>query len=417
MITQPLVIMRSNDYSYLGIIRSCYRENIPVYGVVYTWESAPHWLSDYTRCETERFTIENPYTKEEQALEALCEIGEALLKKHKKKLMLIPSSDTNLMFIQNNFSLLCKYFLTIGSKNFNQSRLDIIDKGSCSELLTLNNIETPKTFPCKKNSDIEYISHKVKYPCIYKPAIKDYAQSFYKQHSAKKAIECENSALLIKRLKQEQEVNHNDNLIVQEKVIFDSALDEIPIYLYVDKQHEITLFSAGIKRNIEPFPFGTAIDLELHSHPTLYETSQRIAKALKWRGMLMIEFIYDQEKCSWTVIEINTRPWLMSDFYSRCGLNYMKHLAYDLAGVPIEKTINDTKNKRHIDLQSLFKQNKFKIDKVRKYLDDIEGEISFTYIDKIDPTPGIKQLEEIAKETQKSYTEIESLVKLYAADY
>lgn len=414
----PVVVLRSNDYSYLGIIRSCFRVNVPVYSIVFTWDGAGPWFSAYSNCETERYNISNPYTDENEAVKQLCFLGEELLIRHnQKKLMLIPSSDTNLMFIQNNYTQLCKYFLIMGGVDFNSSRMDVIDKGLCAQLLSKKGVDIPVTYPCRSKLDIEPVTKKMTFPCIYKPAIKDYSQSFYKIHNSKKAIECSDAVSL--RLSLKAEIDRGFSLVVQEKIIFDSALEEIPVYLYVNAHHEITMFASGIKRNIEPFPFGTAIDLEYFVQDELFDKSQEVVEALKWRGILMIEFIFDEARQDWVVIEVNTRPWLMSDFYSRCGMNYIEHLLADLKSMPVEfKSLTHTcPPRRHIDLLLLFKQHRFNIDQVEGYLADVNADISFTYIDQYDPLPGMKQIEHIAKQGMLSYDQVFSLARKFSSDY
>ena len=118
-------------------------------------------------------------------------------------------------------------------------------------------------------------------------------------------------------------------LIVQEKIAFDRPEDEIPFYAYVDENSKIIMAATGIKELIQPYPYGTANILRLSWHPELLEIAQKIVEAISWRGLIMIEFIKEKNTNQWKMIEINTRPWLFCDFYSRSNFNFIKLLYLD----------------------------------------------------------------------------------------
>lgn len=123
-------------------------------------------------------------------------------------------------------------------------------------------------------------------------------------------------------------INCNFDLVVQEKVIFDKVEDEIPFYAYVDKNQNIRIAATGIKELIQPYPFGTTNILRLSWHKELLPIALEVVKKLRWRGIIMIEFIRDKRNKKWKVIEINLRPWLFIGFYELFGLKYLATL-YD----------------------------------------------------------------------------------------
>jgi hypothetical protein len=67
--------------------------------------------------------------------------------------------------------------------------------------------------------------------------------------------------LCFRELALKRELNDGFDIIVQEKVVFDTVYDEIPFYLYADANGKIRMAANGIKELIDPFPFGTAIVL------------------------------------------------------------------------------------------------------------------------------------------------------------
>ena len=444
----PIVVLRSNDYSFLGILRSCHRAQIETISIIFDWPGAPAWLSEHSNAFQRHYQISNPYTAENNAVKELISIGQSLRSEYKVRLLIVPSSDTNVMLINRHYSVLSPYFLIMGSSSFDHDRLDVIHKDTCFERLSSQHIPCPTTIKCFDIQNIEYCVSNTVYPCIYKPAFKDYGQSFYRSHQGLKAVECATAGALRDHLT--QEIHNGFKVVVQEKIEFDSVLDEIPAYLYVDELYRIRMFATGIKRTIHPAPFGTAIELELSHHPELFSLSSAVVKALKWRGILMIEFIRDLKDNQWKVIEVNTRPWLMSDFYSRCGLNYMSCCYHDLNRQDLnQQDLNQQppeavqpdpqlldKHPLHIDLFQLIARSGFTLQALLDYLNQIkrgnsigdhqtatyqDGDhqnnlISFTYFDKNDPTPGLLEATRIEQEFNIAYQEIVSIYEEFGSD-
>ena len=125
----PVIVMRSNDLSFLGIIRSLGREKIPFRSIVFTWKKANTWFSEKSKYFKKNYSIPNPQENNETALVEMVKIGQLLLKEFKQPLLIIPSSDTNLMFLINNEDTLNKFFVLNGCKKFkNYIELKVIAK-------------------------------------------------------------------------------------------------------------------------------------------------------------------------------------------------------------------------------------------------------------------------------------------------
>lgn len=414
----PVVILRSNDICFLGILRSCQNSGIDTIPVVFDWAGSKPWYSENSKYFKNQFVIPNPFEFEKDAIEKLVEVGKQLKEKYGEKLLIVPSSDTNLMFIQNHFEKLTPYFYQIGHTSFEQDRLDIINKHSCSKILDQGGVDVPQSFVCNKTEQIENICQKMSYPCVFKPTTKDYGQSFYRKYDGFKAIECNDSSELRSHL--EETVRCGFEVLVQEKIIFDSPYEEIPLYIYADKNSEIKMFSSAIKRHIYPFPYGTAVELEICDFQELLETAKKVVKTIEWRGILMLEFIQDKKDSVWKVIEINTRPWLFVDFYRRFGLNYLDYLNKDHNDneLGFNSLSKDFKAPYHIDLtgtlQSFTNDNKaVTIENIESWLTGIEGEISFTLYDPNDPKPGEVEVRDVAQYYKLDEEKLLSLVKKY----
>jgi len=403
----PLVVLRSNDCCFLGIARGCAAAGIPIVPVTFDWPGAGPWHSERSGVVRDPVRIPNPYQHAEAACIAMMALGERLLARYGERLMVVPSSDTNLMFLLDHYQRLSPWFRLAGSPDFDAPRRDVVRKDSAARLMAAGGVAIPRTLACLKEGDIEPVAAEISYPCVYKPVEKDYGQTFYAAHRGIKAIECRDADELRERL--DQEIADGFELVVQEKIRFRSVEDEIPFYLYADADHRIRMAATGIKEKIQPFPYGTATVLRLSWHEALLPLAEQVVRALRWRGILMIEFIRDLTDDVWKVIEVNARPWLCVDFYRRSGLNYVQALYEDwrgetaawpslctpdpalLACSPVQISL-PTACGPHLDGLGRAPV----VDDVIDWIRGVPGRRSLTLLDPADPEPGHAELRTFA---------------------
>ena len=404
----PLVVLRSNDCCFLGIARGCAAAGVPIVPVTFDWPGSGPWYSNVSRVIPEPERIPNPYQFAEEACLAMADLGKRLIDRHGERLMVVPSSDTNLMFLLDHYERLSPWFVLAGAADFDAARRDVVRKDTAARLMEAGDVAIPRTLACIKQGDIEPVAREIPYPCVYKPVEKDYGQSFYAAHDGIKAIECRDPAELRERL--DQELDDGFELVVQEKVSFRSVEEEIPFYLYADEHHRIRMAATGIKEKIQPFPYGTATVLRLSWHEELMPLAERVVEALRWRGILMIEFIRDLRDDVWKVIEVNARPWLCVDFYRRSGLNYVQHLYEDWQGrtaawpelvTPDPALLEESPVHVSLpaacgpDLEALGRPAR--VEDVRAWLEGVRGRRSLTFLDPMDPDPGHAEIAALAK--------------------
>ena len=404
----PLLVMRSNDICFLGIMRSCRAAGVPAVAVTFTWPGAPEWMSDQSACVAEERTIANPYTDPEKAAAQFEAIACELAEQWQGRIMVVPSSDTNLMFLLDHWDQFSPYIRVMGHDAFDDSCHHVTHKADCAQLLMDSVPElVPTTIRCQNEGDISTAINNVQYPVVYKPAVKDYGQTFYRTHDGNKAIECDSPDKLATLLG--EEIAAGFDLVVQEKIEFDSVYDEIPFYLYADEEHNIRMAANGIKELIEPFPFGTAIVLRFAWLPELLEHAQKVVKALRYRGILMIEFVRDAKDGRWKVVEVNPRPWLFNGFYQRLGVNYIEYLYKDLTGQLVEEPVLNVVSQEvldadfaHIDVIEVVKK-RFEdvaaptLKDLKRTLENIKGSLTLAFLDPDDEGPGLRRIQLMAQ--------------------
>lgn len=385
---------------FLGIVRSLAASGVPYSCVTYDWPGSGPWWSEHSRFFDNEIPISNPA---EYAQRAVAELVDSLAPWTGEPPILLPSSDTSLMFLLDNERDFAPVLRVIGDPDFGSFRGDVIDKGRCAQLLEEAGVPAPITASVDRLRDIDAAVKKVPLPAVVKPAVKDYAQSFYRMHGGLKAVSCETAEEL--RLVLEACVTAGHRLVAQERIPFASASEEIPAYLYVDAHQKPWAYVGAVKERIDPPPFGTATVLRLVDHPDLFECSLRVAEALGWRGMLMVEFIQDERDGEWKVIEVNGRPWLMIDFFRRAGVDFIGALVRDASGgsAPSEVVrLNEGVDPLHIDVETVGDAwasagRTPTIDSIGTFLDRQHGDISHPFLAPFDRDPGLRRLEDAAR--------------------
>ena len=318
----PIVAIRANDLCFMGLLRTIENAGFEPICVHFTWKGAGPWLSEKSRHWTNTVEITNPAENPLKAATELAFLGNALLENSNQKSLVVPSSDTAQKLLFEYEDKLGPYFNMYGAPNFDSFRYGATHKGEFFKSLNDHLPDLcPETTLIQKDQSSANLDELTKYPYVIKPAAKDFTQSFYRLNNGKKAITVSN----INQAK--TTLNHllktQNELILQEKIPFGSADNEVPVYCFFDRTSELRMIAAGRKNLIYPSEFGTAIVLELTNSEFLREHAQRVGKLLRWSGPLMIEFIRDARSKKFKIIEVNTRPWLFHDFYRQHGLDFI----------------------------------------------------------------------------------------------
>ena len=392
----PVIVLRSNDNCFLDILRACASAGIKTIPVIFTWEGAAPWNSEASCFFKDAFTIANPASDEEQAKNDMIQIGKMMFQKYGQKLLVISSSDTNLFFMQKYFADFSPYFLQMGHGNFDENCIRELRKDSSAQLLLKGGVDIPLTYPVIKEEQIEYAVEHITYPCVYKPVYKDLTSSFQNTHNKKKAIECSTSEELRELLY--KEVKNGFELIVQEKIDFDSLEDEVSCYVYSNQHGEIIAISGQHKIMEHPHPYGTGVVSCPYMDSEFLEIAKKIVNAYQWRGFLGIEFMRNRKNNKWVVIEINLRPWISVNFQAMIGYNYIKYLYEDFYDIKRE-TCNimqeGSMSIYRVNLTLLLQKEVSEQKDVSKALSNIKtflqkhmGKIIFSYYIKEDSVPG-----------------------------
>ena len=394
---------RANDTCFLGCLRSLSISDNEVISGIYNWSKKKKFYSNQSNFLKKIVKLPNPAKYEKKYLHKVIKLGKDLKIKNKKKTFYLPTSDTNMMIAINNWSELSKYFFILGNKTFSRPNKNVFCKYSMFKFLKKNKISTPETMIYNENNCKKMLNKFGNF--IIKPSVKDYAQSFYKKNFFK-AVNI-NSIKDLRNFKKKNKSISNQ-LIIQKKINFLNSKDEVPNYVYADKNFRMRFSISAVKNFIFPKKYGTAAILSITKNKEIDKISKRIIKSLKWRGILMIEFIYNKDDKKWYVIEMNGRPWLMIDFFRRLGFSFLKLLNNDILDLELNKIIKNFKKRKnkilkynpmHVDLSLLNNSIKNKTSNLKliKKIVSQSKNITFTSLDDLDKQPFYFEKKNISK--------------------
>ena len=422
----PVVVLRSNDNCFLDVLRCFGEADIPVIPVIFSWTSASAWISEESRYFKNPVTIANPAEHERLASDQLEELGALLFNQFKRKVLLVTTSDTSLVFVNKHFERLGKYYLQQGSEGFDRPCWKELRKDSFYNVMKQAGVPIPTTYSVNHHADIMRAVENITYPCIYKPSIKTIDNAFTRIHGAK-AVECSSRDELRRGL--DQALANGFQTVVQEKIEFTNLEEEVSCYLYADGDGRVRMTSAQHKIVQHPARYGTGVVSKTFNPGNLSAIASSVAHALNWHGFIGVELMFSKATQQWVVIEANLRPWLSIYFQAANGFNYPAMLYADYMGRlgngVISASDQNIKPLR-INLTALINmmvEQSGSIDLALKTiiakLAQHKEKIVFSYYVDSDPNPGRRELMELSKRfpgNESYFLELERLMSQAGSD-
>ncbi len=375
-------------------------------GVVFEYDGSPPWYSRHSRYLSDTVEIANAFTEPGRARDDFLVAVRELSKQWEQRLMVLPTSDTNLVFLMENYEQFEPYIRIMGDRNFDAARWDLVHKYSCHEILrTKSTVKQPQTTYCGSIGEIDAAVEAMNFPVIFKPCTKDLGQTFYSSHNGLKAVKCETPDDMRHLLV--QDIHKGYELLIQEYVPANNSPNHILFVLYADAKHDIRLASTVKRHAIIPFPFGTATLWEVGWQEDTLQTAQKVIKALEWRGFGMMELMKHQGE--WLFIEFNGRPWISPGPFAQAALNFVDFLDRDMNGklstAPILATptsIEGGNNLFYLNLggaaRGLASEQSLDLDGFLDWLESKQGDMYECYFNLLDPAPGTTAMRDLCAE-------------------
>lgn len=334
----PVLVLQGSYFIELAIARSLGKYNIPV-SLLSRGEKKP--LSSFSKFVKGTLFNPDPLIDEKDFIHSLLNFGERLKKNYRRRILLFPTDDGSLLLLSKNFALLKRYFVILNDPQekdilrFSQKIyfFQTLQNSICANFL-------PLTLFCQQEDDIESIKKNITFPCIIKPSEKDINFSFYRKYNSK-ILFIENKGDLEKKLIELLSKKHK--LLVQ-KLLNLNPGKEVSWYGYRDKRGELFGMTARQIRK-SPQMGGTATFIEAEEVPQVHSSVHHALQALNFWGICEMEFMLDERRKEYKLLEFNPRCWLQLPLATKAGLN-LPYLAYqEVYTNQLSKPIIDKKRK------------------------------------------------------------------------
>lgn len=213
--------------------------------------------------------------------------------KQNKFEMIFPVSDATVMPIVRNKEEFSRYTIVPYPDYDILNKAE--DKAETLKLALAGNIACPRTYFITSREKILELKDTFEYPLVIKPRI---------SYGSRGISLCRSPGELIK--KYDRVCSQYDRPLIQEYVPNGGQLG---VYALLNFDSELRAVSVQKRLRCYPVSGGPSTFRETIDDPELVETAYRLLKALRWRGIAMVEFRVDPRDGLPKLMEINPRFW------------------------------------------------------------------------------------------------------------
>lgn len=306
------------DHPGLAIARSLGRRGIPVYII-----DDQYCISSFSRYSAKVVRVES-ILDERKTVEAVLEAGRRY---NLRDWVLFPTRDENVAAFSRYRDELTPFFrVTTGDWNSVEWAWD---KKKTYEMAERLDIPCPKTFNPKSIDEVPALFSRL--PLAIKPAVKE---NFFYATGAK-AWRADTPEQLIVLYQKAIAQIKPEEILIQEIVPGDGTTQ----YSYCAFVHDGAPISVLTARRARQHPreFGRAATyVETIDAPEIETLSERFLKAIKYHGVVEIEYKRDPRTGEYKLLDVNARPWGFHAIGSAAGVDFPYMVYADQMGIPIE---------------------------------------------------------------------------------
>jgi D-aspartate ligase len=314
--TGALVI--GGDYQGLGIVRSLGRHGIPV--CVVDNEQSISRFSRYTR----HFVHVRDLREERPTVDSLLKIGESL---GLQGWVLYPTRDETVAACSRCREELAKVF-RVPTPEWNSVQW-AWDKRNSYRLAQELDIPTPVTLYPEDVSELSELAGLAP-PFVIKPAIKDH----FIYATKAKAWRADSHAELKTLFQKAAGLVPRGEVMVQE-LIPGGGSKQFSYCAFFRNGQPVGKMVARRTRQ-HPLQFGRASTyVETVDIPLLEDLSERFLRAIKYYGLVEVEFKLDARTSQYKLLDVNARTWGYHSLGARAGVDFSYMLFCDQVGLPV----------------------------------------------------------------------------------
>ena len=241
--------------------------------------------------------------------------------------LLFPTGDDAVAFMDKNRAYLASHFV-LGIPNHNAVEV-FSDKRNTASFASSHNIPHPNCFLPNTLKELSDKAPTFTYPVVLKPAV---MYSFHRQFK-KKAFLCTNPQDLLSKADQISRSYPVDQLLVQEFLSGGPRL----LYSYgvfaVEGVPKAWIVANRIRQN--PMDFGNSTTFAVTCDvPEIAAIAQRILETTHYTGLAEIEFMFNENRQRYEMLEVNTRAWKWHTLSEMRGFGFLSEMVRHLNGQP-----------------------------------------------------------------------------------
>jgi D-aspartate ligase len=371
--TGALVI--GGNLNGLSIARSLGRRGVPV------WVTSPPniKLASYSRY-TQRTLPWLDGDSEGQAA-YLLELAERY---HLNQWVLFPTSDESAALLSKFHSALSRHF-RVSTPTWDALRW-AYDKRLTYQLAAEQQVDYPSTIYPATEADLRSVN----FPAILKPATHAAVNRF----TADKAWPVTNHEELLARYREARELIPSDLILIQERIPGGGESQFSYAALCCDGQPIASLTARRTRQYPIDFGYSSSF-VETLDVPEIVGPSQRLLAAIRYTGIVEVEYKLDVRDGRYKLLDINPRLWTWSPLGGRAGVDFPYLLWQMMVGRALPKQTGRTDVRwvrMSTDVPAAIHEILRGRLSVRAYLRSLRRPVEFALMAADDPLPGLLDL-------------------------
>lgn len=373
--TGALVI--GGNLNGLSIARSLGRHGIPV------WVASPPYARLASCSRYALRTVTWPEGESRAQVEFLLELAS---RHHLDQWVLFPTSDESAALLAKFRAELSRLYC-VATPPWDVLRW-AYDKRLTYRLAADEHVNFPSTSIPATESELERLP--IAFPAILKPA----THASVNRLTAEKAWPVNNRAELVARYRQARELIPTNLILVQERIP-GGGESQFSFAALCFEGRTLAYLTARRTRQY-PIDFGYSSSfVETMDVPEIIAPSQRLLAAIRYTGIVEVEYKFDSRDGRFKLLDINPRLWTWSTLGRRAGLDFPYLLWRLLQGEPVAqqsarpgvhwvRMSTDVPAAIHEILRGRLN--------LREYLRSLRGPLEFALVAADDPLPGLLDL-------------------------
>ena len=361
----------------LSIARSLGRHDVPVWVV-----SPPNIrLASFSRYT--RRTLPWPNGDDESQVEYLLEVA---ARNQLDQWVLFPTSDESAALLSRFHSKLSRRF-RVSAPTWNVLRW-AYDKRLTYRLAADQHVDYPATFYPLTDADLERVN--CEFPAILKPAI----HASINRLTEDKAWRVTNHEELLLRYREACGLMPADLILVQGMIPGGGEAQFSYAALCCDGKPVASLTARRTRQYPIDFGYSSSF-VETLDVPEIVAPSERLLAAIRYTGIVEVEYKFDARDGRYKLLDINPRLWTWSPLGGRAGMDFPYLLWKMMQGMPVAQQTAPAGVRwvrMSTDVPAAFQEMLRGRLNLRSYLRSLRGPLQFALITADDPLPGLMDL-------------------------